>query len=187
MEQQSANVIYGRAGGVKSQNAYTCKIPLPKAWLDRMGVTPENVEMTLLFDDKRIVLMRAEGQPMKRVPLADKNDIRRFALVWREMYKNHASVAGYFFESIEFIGEGMSDLGFVMDCGESAEEAVPDANIFRSNEALLRNIDKLDVQTLGNAVYSQWRYWNHWAMSPMAEEDYQWFVIAFTRLAQLNE
>ena len=119
--------------------------------------------------------------------IADKKKIRRFALVWCEMYKHHATIPGYFFEDIEFMGESLSELGFIMDCGESAENAFPGVGVLNDNEALQSVIDQFDIQTLGNAIYSQWRYFNHWSMAPMEEKDYQWFVIALSRLAELCE
>ncbi|MCC8077588.1 MAG: hypothetical protein LIO60_04460 [Oscillospiraceae bacterium] len=187
MEERNINVIYGKAGGNASRNSYTCKVSLPKTWLDRMGVTLEHRGMTLSFDEKRIILERADGQGMKQVPLANKKEIRRFALVWREMYKNHATIPGYFFEDIDFMGKGLSDLGFIMDCGESVKRVFPGVNVFGDNEALQRIINEFDIQLLGNAIYSQWRYFNHWAMAPMNEDDYQWFVITLSRLAELCE
>ncbi|MCD8222049.1 MAG: hypothetical protein LUD07_07670 [Clostridiales bacterium] len=186
MEERKVKVIYGKAGGNASRNSYTCKVSVPKTWLDRMGVTLENREITLSFDEKRIILERADGQPMQKVPLASKKDIGRFALVWREMYKNHAVIPGNFFEESIFVGEGLSNLGFIMDCGESVKGLFPDLDIFRDNETWKRVIDQLDIQTLGNAIFSQWRYWNHWAMSTMEEKDFEWFVIAFSRLAELS-
>ncbi len=187
MEEETATVRFHRARGGAERESCICMVPLPEAWLERMGVTPERREVALSFDEKRIILERASGQPMKQVPLADKKEIRRFALVWRELYKNHAAIPGYFFENIEFMGESLSDLGFVMDCGESVKRAFPGVNVFDDNEAFHRVMNQLDIQLLGNAIYSQWRYWNHWAMAPMDEDDYQWFVIALSRLAELCE
>ena len=102
------------------------------------------------------------------------------------MYKNHKSIPFDFFENNEYVGEGMSDLGFVMDCEESAHAKFPNEE-FGNRKGLMQIIDKIDLQTLGNLIYSEWRYWNHWAMAPMTDEDFEWFVIAFERLAELAE
>lgn len=186
MEKRNANVIFGKAGGNASRNSYTCKISLPKTWVDRMGLNPERREVQLAFDGDNITLQRIEGSPVKQVPLADKRKIRRFALVWEQMYRNHAAVPFAFFEDVEFMGEGLADLGFNMDCGKSLERMFPGNNIFRDNAALQRIIKQLDIQTLGDAIFSQWRYWNHWSNAPMEEADFQWFVIALARLAELT-
>jgi len=186
MEKRNANVIFGKAGGNASRNSYTCKISLPKTWVDRMGLNPERREVQLVFDGDNITLQRIEGSPVKQVPLADKRKIRRFALIWEHMYKNHTSIPGTFFEDVEFMGKGLADLGFNMDCGESIERMFPGNNIFRDNAALQRIINQLDIQTLGDAIFSQWRYWNHWSNAPMEEADFQWFVITLSRLAELT-
>lgn len=187
MEERNANIIFGKAGGNASRNSYTCKLSIPKAWVDRMGVRPDSREVTLSFDGDMVTVRRPEMSGVKRVPLASKHRIRRFALIWKQMYENHKTTPFYFFEDHAFVGEGLEDLGFDMDCGRSLEAAFPDMNAFRDNAALKRIIERIDLQTLGNAIFSQWRYWNHWSMSPMEDDDFQWFVIAFSRLAELTE
>jgi hypothetical protein len=188
MEERNANVIFGKAGGSASKNAYTCKISLPKTWIDRMGVTIDKREVTLAFDGgNQITIVKPEMSGIKHAPLANNRRIRRFALVWAQMYKNHASVPGNYFEDVEFMGEELADLGFEMDAGESLKRAVSGEDAFRDNAVLERVINQIDLQTLGNAIFSQWRYWNHWSMGQMEEPDYQWFVIALSRLAELAQ
>ena len=186
MEERNANIIFGKAGGNASKNSYTCKLSIPKTWVDRMGVRLDSREVKICFDGDVISVRRPETSTnIKRTPLADKKKIRRFALVWQQMYINYKTIPFYFFEEIEFMGEGMADMGFEMDCGKSMEAAFPGLNALNDNAALERIIEQIDLQTLGNAIYSQWRYWNHWSMSPMGEEDVQWFVTALGRLAEL--
>lgn len=152
-----------------------------------MGLNPDSREVTISFDGDEIKVRRPEMSPMKRAPLASRERIRRFALVWAQMYANHRTTPFYFFEDNAFVGDGMADLGFEMDCGNSLEAAFPNSNALNDNAALKRIIGKVDLQTLGNAIFSQWRWWNHWSMAPMNDEDFQWFVIAFSRLAELAE
>lgn len=188
MEKRNANVMFGKAGGNASKNAYTCRISLPKTWLDRMGVSIDKREVTLSLDDDRIIIEKSDRTGIKKVPLANKKKIRCFALVWQQMYKNHASIPGSFFDDVEFVGEGLANLGFEMDAGESLKRAFPGVDAFQDNAALQRIIEQLDIQTLGNAIFSQWRYWNHWSdYNYMEEPDYEWFVIAFSRLAELTK
>ena len=87
---------------------------------------------------------------------------------------------------MNFVGKGMADLGFVMDCGESAKQMFPNVDISECS-GLMEVIAEIDIQTLGNLIFSNWRYWNHWAMKPMSDKDFEWFVIAFERLAELAE
>lgn len=124
---------------------------------------------------------------MKKYPLADKNKIFVFATTWEQMYKNHASIPFYMFEDIRFVGNGMQELGFEMDTGNSLTEKYPNSRAFEEIEELERVLATIDIQTLGNAIFSQWRYWNHWSMGSMEEKDFQWFVIAFHQLAELAQ
>lgn len=185
MEERAAKIIFDKASGNASKDSYTCKLSLPKIWLDRMGIRPESRGVTLSFDGKSITVRGQESSGVK--PLANKEKIRRFALLWKQMYANHKTTPFYFFEESCFIGEGLADLGFEMDCGESLEAAFPGGQAFEDNAALERIIDRLDVKTLGNAIFSQWRWWNHWSTAPMKEVDFQWFVMAFSRLAELTK
>lgn len=185
MERRNANVIFGKAGGNASKNAYTCKISLPKSWIDGMGVTMDQRQVTLSFDEDRIIIDRAEGQPIKKVPLANNKKIRRLALMCRELYINHRNIPQPMFE-YEVMAEGLADLGFVMDCGESVNRMFPGVD-WNDNAALQQNIERLDLQLLGNLIFSQWRYWNQWAMCSMQPKDYEWFVIAYTRLAEITK
>ena len=184
MEQRTAKVILAKAGGNASPNSYGCKVSLPKTWVDNMGITPEQREVTLSFDGDRITIERPKGSPIKRIPLASPKKIRRFALLWAQLYNNHASIPGAFFEDAAFVGDGLADLGFEMDCGKSYCEAYSEATT-PDNEKLQRQLPGMDIRILGNLIFSQWRYWNHWANAPMEDTDYQWFVLAFTRLAEL--
>ena len=122
---------------------------------------------------------------MSNILLAEYKKIRAFALVWAEIYKHHETIPKIFFENIEFVGDGMKDLGFEMDCGRSLDEAFPDSGALKSTDSLQKILDKIDIHTLGNSIYSQWRYFNHWSTEPMDEADYEWFVVAFLKLAEL--
>ena len=49
--------------------------------------------------------------------------------------------------------------------------------------------DVTDIFLLGSAIYSQWRYFNHWAYSGediLEPQNRAWFISAFSRLAQLS-
>ena len=185
MEERDARIIFGKAGGNASRNAYTCKASLPKRWVDSMGINPDKRDITLSFDGDTIRINRRTGSPIKTVPIAENKKIKRFAMIWAQLYRNHKNVPFDLFENIEFLGEGLADLGFIMDCGDSFKKKFPDLNSFQNITEFQNSLDRIDLVTLGNTIFSQWRYWNHWANSPMIEEDYDWFVIAFSRLAEL--
>ena len=75
------------------------------------------------------------------------------------------------------------ELGFEMDCGHSYGEryglALYDARGLRRE---LARID--DLQTLGNAVFSQCRYITHWSMGP-CDRELDWLEIALGRFEEL--
>lgn len=49
--------------------------------------------------------------------------------------------------------------------------------------------DVTDIPLLGSAIYSQWRYYNHWAYSGeeiLEPENRAWFIRALNRMALLS-
>lgn len=113
--------------------------------------------------------------------------INIFALIWMQMYKNHAVTPFDYFENPIFVGNGMDELGFVMDCGKSLEKNYPGADLSIRGQKWDNVLKKIDIQTLGNAIFSQWRCFNHWSQAPMSEDDFDWFVASFARLAELSK
>ena len=50
--------------------------------------------------------------------------------------------------------------------------------------------DVTDTHLLGSAIYSRWRYFNHWAYDGaeiLEPENRAWFILALNRLALLSE
>ena len=90
-----------------------------------------------------------------------------------------------FIESGRF-DEDCRNLGFEMDCFESFNAKYnydPSKHSKKRFEKLVANCD--DFHILGNAIFSQWRYYNHWAYDVKAEFETRWFRIAFKRLSEL--
>lgn len=79
-------------------------------------------------------------------------------------------------------------LGFEMDCGHAFSERYGQAA--NNHEALDRIIDDVtDIPLLGSAIYSQWRYFNHWVYDGTAilePQNRAWFILALSRLALLS-
>ena len=79
-------------------------------------------------------------------------------------------------------------LGFEMDCGHAFFEKYGTAS--SDSTELNKVIDNVnDVFLLGSAIYSQWRYFNHWAYSGeeiLKPKNRAWFIIALSRLAILT-
>ncbi len=80
------------------------------------------------------------------------------------------------------------NLGFEMDCGHSFIEAYG-SPAWNSIEGLQDKIaDINDLALIGNALYSQWRYYNHWSSPSYADNDTkQWFLMLFRRLKGLGQ
>ena len=89
-----------------------------------------------------------------------------------------------FFDSETFPNE-CRDLGFEMDCGKSFIEAYG-GEAWRSYEELSKIIGNVnDLKILGSALFSQWRYFNHWAYGHAKEEDKQWFLIILRHMKEI--
>lgn len=58
-EIRNANMIIAKAGGNASQNAYNCKVSIPKKWADKLGVSPADKALSLEFDGKQIVIKKS--------------------------------------------------------------------------------------------------------------------------------
>ena len=48
-EKRNANMIIAKAGGNASQNAYNCKVSIPKTWADKLGVSVNDKSLSLEF------------------------------------------------------------------------------------------------------------------------------------------
>ncbi len=93
---------------------------------------------------------------------------------------------------IELVDHYMADdcraLSFTMDMGSSFKNKYKVAAGLTSS--LYNVIDQVtDISVLGNAIYSRWRYFNHWAYDAkeiMEPENREWFIIALLRLGELS-
>ncbi len=88
------------------------------------------------------------------------------------------------------IGDGFHELGFAMDSGHSfVEKYGKDA--FWNPRDLEKLIDsEKDVLFLGTALFSKWRYYNHWSMGGEDIRDCEllrWFNIVISRILELTK
>lgn len=58
-EKRNANMIIAKAGGNASQNAYNCKVSIPKTLADKLGVSVNDKSLSLEFDGNSIVIKKA--------------------------------------------------------------------------------------------------------------------------------
>ena len=119
--------------------------------------------------------------------MADMKHIHEFAVKWYDKFRDKK------INYIELIDHYMADdceaLGFVMDCGHAfSEKYGKAANDFEALERIISEIT--DIPLLGSAIYSQWRYFNHWAYSGeeiLEPQNCAWFTIALSRLGELAD
>ena len=118
--------------------------------------------------------------------MANKNQIHAFAMKWIDKFRDQK------INYIELIDHYMADdcaaLVFEIDCGHAFGEAY--GNAVNNAEAIDRIIDDVtDIPLLGSAIYSQWRYFNHWAYDGaeiLEPKNRSWFIVALGRLASLT-
>ena len=109
-----------------------------------------------------------------------RNAIHDFAVRYHDLYVNPETEEWEV--EIDF-AESCRALGIKMDCGKGFVEAYSLA-AFNSADALNHIIDSInDVDLLGSAIFSQWRYVTHWDgyAHPLDEIYRSWFVIALGR------
>lgn len=117
--------------------------------------------------------------------MANKKEIYAFAVHWLEKYRNPDTTER---EVIDGYDEACFALGFVMDCGESFEAEFPGKKAFQDAAVLEEVINQIqDIQLLGSAIFSKWRFVTYWTLSSLLEPEYRdWFMIAFSRLVMLT-
>lgn len=120
-----------------------------------------------------------------KIATTDYAKIYIFAKIQKVLYEHPEELPWDYFENIEYIARGLEKLGFNMDSGKGMTEAFPEINVCWDAAALRSVLDQVSIQLLGDTIYAKWRYFNHWAMAPMEEKDYEWFIVAYEGLAQL--
>ncbi len=112
--------------------------------------------------------------------------VHDFATKWIDKFRDQK------IDYIELVDHYMADdcaaLGFQMDCGHAfSEKYGVAASKYDELDKIIDNITDIDL--LGSAIYSQWRYFNHWAYdasSILETENRLWFILALSRLAILS-
>ena len=77
MERRTAKINISSAGGTAANGSKTCKVTLPTAWLETMGVAAERRELELVFDGTKITLFRRlNGSEFAKQQRAFGHDVR---------------------------------------------------------------------------------------------------------------
>lgn len=118
--------------------------------------------------------------------MAEKKAIHEFAVKYHSLYVNPQTTECE-------VKDGFADqcfaFNFEMDCGNRFIDTFS-SDAFYKNDALDKVIDDIDdIEFLGSAIFSHWRYVTHWAdcSSLLDEEHRLWFITAFGRLAVITE
>jgi len=111
--------------------------------------------------------------------------IHSFALKWLQKYKDDNTPGG---ECEESFAPECLDLEFKMDCGNSFQECYS-FKAFSNPEAFSEIVASIsDPMFLGTAIFSKWRGITHWWNEDLFEaHNRTWFIIAFTRLAEITK
>lgn len=119
--------------------------------------------------------------------MPDMKQIHDFAVKWCDKFRDQN--INYIDLVDHFMADDCDTLGFEMDCGHAFFEKYGQAA--NNYEALDRIIDDVtDIPLLGSAIYSQWRYFNHWAYDAaeiLEPKNRAWFILSLSRLALLSE
>ena len=59
MKEIERNVMFAKAGGNASKNAYTCRISLPVDAIKALGVKPEDRAVMLTIEENKVVITQA--------------------------------------------------------------------------------------------------------------------------------
>ena len=149
------------------------------------GIPEEIKAQTLTYlDDK----MKEVLHKWKQSRLVKANSIKTFTEKYIDYFMTSfdPESASYYdlFDSPTFPNECWS-LGFEMDCGESFIAAYGE-KAWRNEKELALVVNKInDMKVLGSALFSQWRYFNHWSYGHATEDDKKWFLTILRRMQEL--
>lgn len=113
-----------------------------------------------------------------------KYEIHAFAETWYQVFSSE-EVSGRRFGNA--FGDKCCRLGFRMDCGKEFIRMYPECFDMYSKkiETVIDSIEDIDL--LGSAVYSQWRYITYWTQGPVDEETCRWFALVLGQMKKLTE
>ena len=125
---------------------------------------------------------------MEDVCIQNHGAINRFATKWRNAFQKEQNLHKLF-EAMDFSDEA-GRIGFIMDAGHSFSEVFPEVRDMGDLNAIKKVVKRNDAlmtpQLLGATIHSQWRYVNHWAMTPPNDADREWFVFMLDWLLRMT-
>ena len=89
-------------------------------------------------------------------------------------------------EFSERFGEECIAQHFQMDCAHEFERRYPGCFKINHNKLKETIVSIVDVDLLGSAVFSQWRYLTHWSMGHSLDKDTcNWFITILSQMREL--
>lgn len=149
---------------------------------------PEEIKVSALsYLDERMHELLKDWKICDQVKAIDiKEFIAKYINYFLTEFDPESSSYYRFFDSSTFPIECWK-LGFEMDCGHSFSKACS-KEAWRSSEGLKRVINEInDLTVLGSGLFSNWRYFNHWACGHATEKDREWFLIILRRMQELTK
>ncbi len=58
MEERKLKISFNKSGGTAGKGGVTTRVTLPKTWIDKMGITQEEREVTVTFDEEKIIIKK---------------------------------------------------------------------------------------------------------------------------------
>ncbi len=115
-----------------------------------------------------------------------KKQIYDFAVKWCNKFRDQQ--IDYVELVDRYLAEDCAELGFEMDTGKAFGQRYGSA--VNDCDELDKIVDDItDIPLLGSAIYSRWRYFNHWAYDAkeiLTPQNRAWFILALSRLANLT-
>lgn len=94
--------------------------------------------------------------------MADMKQVYNFAVKWCDKFRDQN--INYIELVDHYIADDCDSLAFKMDCGNAfTEKYGPAFNDYKELDKIIDVVNDIDL--LSSAIYSQWRYFNHWAYS----------------------
>lgn len=114
-----------------------------------------------------------------------KKAIHLFAKKWVKLLSNKTPP----YKEFEYdLGEECEALGFQMDCGHEFVRLYPGYfSLDKTFDDISESITDIDV--LGSAIFSQWRYLTHWTFFgyTLDKQTTSWFIAALSRMIELTK
>jgi ADP-ribosylglycohydrolase len=149
---------------------------------------PENIRATALsYIDSRMRKVLSKWKSCDKIKSIDiKTFVEKYIDYFLTKFDPYSHSYYDLFDSPYFPNECWS-LGFDMDCGDSIIAAYGE-DAWLSHRGLSLIKDKADdIIILGSALFSKWRFFNHWSYGPATEVDREWFLTILRRIQELTK